>query len=135
MRAFWRENRLARAERPSLARRALAAFADPFVGILVLIAAVSVLTDWVFARPGARDLTTPAIIAVMVLVSGALRFVQGERSDNAAAALSKMVETTCDVRRADVGRVEVPVNEVVVGDVVHLLRRPRPGRPAAHLLA
>lgn len=120
MRAFWGENRLARAERPSLARRALAAFTDPFVGILVLIAAVSVLTDWVFARPGARDLTTPAIIAVMVLVSGTLRFVQGERSDNAAAALSKMVETTCDVRRADVGRVEVPVNEVVVGDVVHL---------------
>ena len=120
MRAFWGENRLARSERPSLARRALAAFVDPFVGILLLIAAVSVLTDWVLARPEARDLTTPAIIAVMVLVSGTLRFVQEERSGDAAAALAEMVETTCSVRRAGAGLVEVAIDEVVVGDVVRL---------------
>lgn len=120
MRAFWGENRLGHAERPSLPRRAAAAFLDPFTGILVLIAIVSVLTDWVFATSGARDLTTPAIIAVMVLVSGMLRLVQGERSDNAAAALAEMIETTCTVERADVGRVEVSLDEVVVGDVVHL---------------
>ena len=120
MRAFWGENSLGGTERPSLPRRALAAFLDPFTGILVLIAVVSVLTDWVFARPGARDLTTPAIIAVMVLVSGVLRFVQDERSSDAASALAEMVETTCCVERAGSGRVELPVDELVVGDVVHL---------------
>ncbi|HIY52273.1 MAG TPA: magnesium-translocating P-type ATPase [Candidatus Olsenella avicola] len=120
MRAFWGENSLGGTERPSLPRRVLAAFLDPFTGILVLIAIVSVLTDWVFARPGARDLTTPAIIAVMVVVSGTLRLVQDERSDNASAALAEMVETTCCVERAGSGRVELPVDELVVGDVVHL---------------
>ena len=120
MRAFWGANALAGTGRPSLRRRALAAFLDPFTGILVLIAVVSVLTDWVFARPGARDLTTPAIIAVMVLISGALRFVQDERSGSAAAALAEMVETTCCVERAGLGRVELPVDELVVGDVVRL---------------
>ena len=120
MRAFWGENRLGGTERPSLPRRVLAAFLDPFTGILVLIAVVSVLTDWVFARPGARDLTTPAIIAIMVLVSGALRFVQDKRSSDAASAFAEMVETTCCVERAGTGRVELPVDELVVGDVVHL---------------
>ena len=120
MRAFWGENSLGGTERPSLPRRVLAAFLDPFTGILVFIAVVSVLTDWVFARPGARDLTTPAIIAIMVLVSGALRFVQNKRSSDAASALAEMVETTCCVERAGSGRVELPVDELVVGDVVHL---------------
>ncbi len=120
MRAFWGENRLASSGRPSLPRRALAALVDPFTGVLVLIALISVLTDWVFARPGARDLTTPAIIAVMVAVSAALRFVQGERTGTAAAALAEMVETTCCVERQGVGRVELPIDELVVGDVVHL---------------
>lgn len=120
MRAFWGANRLAGSGRPSLPRRVLAALVDPFTGVLVLIALVSVLTDWVFARPGARDLTTPAIIAAMVVVSTALRFVQAERTGTAAAALAEMVETTCCVERQDVGRVELHIDELVVGDVVHL---------------
>ena len=99
MRAFWGENSLGGTERPSLPRRVLAAFLDPFTGILVFIAVVSVLTDWVFARPGARDLTTPAIIAVMVLVSGVLRFVQDERSSDAASALAEMVVSDAEVAR------------------------------------
>ncbi len=120
MRAFWGENRLAHEERPALPWRVLAAFADPFTYILVAIAVVSVLTDWVFAEGSARDLTTPAIIAVMVLVSGVLRFVQTERSDNAAEALGELIETTCSVRRAGAGYVELPLDELVVGDVVRL---------------
>lgn len=120
MGSFWGDNRLTHAERPSTWRRVLAAFADPFTYILVFIAVVSVLTDWVFAQSGARDLTTPAIIGVMVLVSGVLRFVQSERSDNAAAALAEMIETTCNVERAGAGRLELPLDEVVVGDIIHL---------------
>lgn len=120
MRAFWGDNALSRDERPALPRRLLAAFADPFTYILVAIAVISVLTDWVFAQASARDLTTPAIIAVMVLASGALRFVQTERSDSAAEALREMIETTCCAERAGVGRLELPLDELVVGDVVHL---------------
>ena len=120
MRAFWGENRLAHEERPGLPRRALAALADPFTYTLVAIAIVSVLTDWVFAEGPSRDLTTPTIIAAMVLASGILRFVQTERSDDAAEALGRLIETTCCVERAGSGRVELPLDELVVGDVVHL---------------
>lgn len=120
MRSFWGENRMAHTERPALPRRVLGAFADPFTYILVVIAIVSVLTDWAFAEASQRSLTTPAIIGLMVLISGVLRFVQNERSGNAAAALAEMIETTCNVERPDAGRAEIPLDEVVVGDVVHL---------------
>lgn len=119
-RAFWGENRMTHKERPSLPRRVLSAFADPFTYILVLIAVVSVLTDWVFAEASSRDVTTPVIIGVMVLVSGVLRFVQETRSGDAAEALEEMIETTCDVERSETGRSQLPLDEVVVGDVIHL---------------
>ena len=107
------------AERP-LPLRFLAAFADPFTYILVFIAAVSVLTDWVFATGAERDLSTPLIIGAMVLVSGVLRFVQDEKSSVAAASLAEMVESTAEVERDGDGGNETPIDEIVVGDVVHL---------------
>ena len=61
-RELWGANAQVHATARPLPRRLAAAFADPFTYILVLIAAVSVLTDWTFAAPGARDLTTPLII-------------------------------------------------------------------------
>ena len=88
MRSFWGENRMAHTERPALPRRVIGAFADPFTYILIVIAIVSVLTDWAFVDSSQRSLTTPAIIGLMVLVSGILRCVQNERSGNAAAALA-----------------------------------------------
>ena len=95
-------------------------FADPFVGILVLVAIVSLVTDVILAEPGARDPATPIIITVMVLVSGILRFVQESRSGDAAEALAETIETTCNVERADTGRREIPLDEVATGDIVHL---------------
>jgi len=119
-RTFYGENAVSHVRHDSLPRRVLAAFADPFTYILIAIAVVSVLTDYVFSETASRDLTTPLIIGVMVLVSGTLRFVQGERSGNAAQALAEMIETTCNVQRADAGRSELPLDEVVVGDIIHL---------------
>lgn len=106
-------------KKASLPRRLLGAFVDPFTVVLVVIAVVSVLTDVVFAAAGEKDPVTAIIIAVMVVVSGALRFVQETRSDNAAAKLSALICTTADVQRAD-GRRELPLGEIVVGDTVFL---------------
>ena len=119
-RELWGANAQAHATARPLPLRLAAAFADPFTYILVLIAAVSVLTDWAFAAPGARDLTTPLIIGAMVLVSGILRFIQDEKSAAAASSLAELVETYANVERDGDGGNETPVDEIVVGDVVRL---------------
>ena len=119
-RELWGANAQVHATARPLPRRLAAAFADPFTYILMLIAAVSVLTDWAFAAPGTRDLTTPLIIGAMVLVSGVLRFIQDEKSAAAASTLAELVETCANVERDGDGGNETPVDEIVVGDVVHL---------------
>lgn len=119
-REFYGTNAMAQAAKRPMPLRFLAAFADPFTYILAFIAAVSVLTDWVFASGGDRDLSTPLIIGAMVLVSGVLRFVQDEKSTVAAEALAEMVESCAEVERDGDGGNETPIDEIVVGDVVHL---------------
>lgn len=119
-REFYGTNAMAQAAKRPMPLRFLAAFADPFTYILVFIAAVSVLTDWVFASGGDRDLSTPLIIGAMVLVSGVLRFVQDEKSTVAAEALAEMVESCAEVERDGDGGNETLIDEIVVGDVVHL---------------
>ena len=119
-RAFWGANATAQAAKRPAPLRLLASFADPFTYILVFIALVSVLTDWVFADAGSRDVTTPLIIGVMVMVSGVLRFVQNEKSTVAAESLAEMIETLANVERDGDGGNPIPLDEVVVGDVVHL---------------
>ena len=111
-RAFWGANATTQAAKRPAPLRLLAAFADPFTYILVFIALVSVLTDWVFADAGSRDVTTPLIIGVMVLVSGVLRFVQDEKSTVAAESLAEMIETLANVERDGDGGNPIPLDEV-----------------------
>ncbi len=93
---------------------------NPFTGILALLAVVSLFTDVILAAPADRNPSTFLIIFAMIAVSGILRFVQEGKSDNAAAALAKTIQTTCNVERQDVGRIEIPLADVAVGDIVHL---------------
>lgn len=119
-RAAWGANEVAHARRDPAVVRFLKAFADPFTGILALLAVVSLFTDVILAAPADRDPSTFFIIFAMIAVSGILRFVQEGKSDDAAAALAKTIQTTCNVEREDTGRVEIPLADVVVGDIVHL---------------
>ena len=107
-REFYGANAVAQTTKRPLPLRLLAAFADPFTYILVFIAAISVLTDWIFATGADRDLSTPLIIGTMVLVSGVLRFIQDEKSTVAAEALAEMVESTAEVERDGDGGNETP---------------------------
>ena len=100
-------------------RRLLAAFVNPFTAILAVLAVVSLLTDVVFAAADDKNFMTVIVIAVMVAVSGVLRFVQESRSGAAAARLSALIESTATVVRGGQER-EIAVGELVVGDVVRL---------------
>src|SRR5699024_2974612 len=96
------------------------AFVNPFTIILFVLAAVSYGTDVIFAPTGEEDLMTVIIIMTLVLVSGILRFVQETRSGNAAARLQEMVLVTTAVERAGMGQEEIDLDQVVVGDIIHL---------------
>lgn len=119
-RELYGANKVSSGKRISLLRRVLAAFVNPFTAILFGLAAVSLFTDILLAVPGEANPMTVLIIMTMVLFSGVLRFVQETRSGNAAEKLLKMIKTTTNVERADTGAAEIPLEDVVVGDVVHL---------------
>jgi len=114
-------NRIVHERKKSALRRFGEAFVSPFTAILVFLAGVSFMTDIVLAAPGERNFVTVSIIVTMVMISGILRFVQETRSNNAAERLNEMVETTISVQRKESADVtEIPLDELVVGDIVHL---------------
>ncbi|MEO8810940.1 MAG: magnesium-translocating P-type ATPase [Rhodanobacter sp.] len=95
----------------------LRAFKNPFIVVLLVLAGVQLATD-------EEDLAGPVIIAVMVAISVLLSFTQEYRSSRAAEKLKAMVRNTAAVtRQASDGhseQIEVPVVELVTGDIVHL---------------
>ncbi|EXG85443.1 magnesium-translocating P-type ATPase [Clostridium sp. ASBs410] len=114
------DNKVTHGKKVSLPKRIAEAFINPFTAILIGLTAVSAFTDIILADPGEADPLTVVIIMTMVLISGILRFVQETRSGNAADKLLKMIKTTTNVRRMETGNAEIPLEEVVVGDIVHL---------------
>jgi Mg2+-importing ATPase len=96
------------------------AFMNPFIGVLAIIALISLFTDVVLAAPGEKDYSTLLVILVMIGVSSLIRFWQEFRSNKAAEALKSMVKTTATVWRKDQGRKEIPIQELVPGDVIWL---------------
>jgi len=120
MREYYGENKITHQKGDSLLKHIFDAFVNPFTVVLFVLAAISLVTDVLLASAGAADYTAVIIIISMVMVSGLMRFVQEERSGQAAEKLSEMVETTIAVQREGRGKVEIPIDEVVVGDIIHL---------------
>ena len=126
-RALYGNNKVTREKKKSLAKRIAEAFINPFTIILFFLAFVSTITDMIFpyfelfgSVKDDFDCLTVVIILTMVFISGILRFVQESRSGNAAEKLLAMITTTCTVTRRERGKEEIPLDEVVVGDIVHL---------------
>lgn len=120
-------NKVTHEKKKSLAKRLAGAFINPFTAILFCLAVVSTMTDMVFpyfallgSVPEDFDPLTVGIILTMVIISGTLRFVQESRSGNAAEKLLAMITTTCTVTRREQEKLEIPMDDLVVGDIVHL---------------
>ncbi|MGZ3272504.1 MAG: magnesium-translocating P-type ATPase [Caulobacteraceae bacterium] len=92
-------------------------FSNPLNLLLLALAAIS----WTLS-----DVRSALVIAVMVVLSVVLGFVQEHRSSAAAAKLAQMVSVKAAVRRAGApgadadGFVEAPLDSLVPGDVVRL---------------
>lgn len=113
-------NELQHQKAPKWYVQLLKAFANPFIYILLFIAGVSLIIDVWTASPADRDYKTVIVVSIMVLVSGLLRFVQEYRSNAAAEKLKSMVKTTATVLRKVTGKKEIPIGQLVPGDIVYL---------------
>lgn len=120
MREEYGKNEITHQKGDSIIKRLVEAFINPFTIILLILAIISFVTDIIMAEPGKKDGTSVIIVTSMVLVSGILRFVQETKSNKAAERLGEMVETTISVARRMEGVKEIPINEIVVGDIIHL---------------
>ncbi|WP_407402866.1 magnesium-translocating P-type ATPase [Sodaliphilus sp.] len=96
------------------------AFINPFIGVLTILVVISFILDVVLAEPGEQDWTTIIIISTMVVFSAILRFVQELKAGRSSDALLKMVKNTCYVVRTNARNGEIPVEELVPGDIVVL---------------
>jgi len=116
-------NQVAHERPPSPLSLLWRAVRNPFVGILAVLATISLFTDIIYTDE--PDPTTVIVLSTMIVLSAGMRFVQEFRATRAAESLRSMVRTTCTVRRrldlesAPVER-EIPLEEVVPGDIVVL---------------
>jgi len=111
------DNAIAPGRAPTWSAGIGTAASSPFVLVLGVLALVSAVTG---------ELDGAAVITTMALVSCLLRIRQEYRSDLAAQALRAVLASTATVRRrAADGRPgvarELPVDQLVPGDIVHLL--------------
>ena len=101
------ENVITKANQATLWQKIYESIINPFTVILLIIALVSLVTNVILAEPGEQDPTTPIIIIILVIVSGAIRFFQELKSDQAASNLSSLIVNTATVIR-DGQESEVP---------------------------
>jgi len=100
--------------------RLLKALINPFNVILMFIAAVTFLLDVVLENnPADRDYVTVIIIVALVLISSAVSFIQGEKSNEATEQLTKLISNKADVLRDGV-LTEILMEDILPGDVVRL---------------
>ena len=120
MRDEYGVNAITHEKRSSILKGLMDAFINPFTIVLFILAVISFITG---------DISAFVIVIFMVTVSGALRFAQDYKGNKAAEKLTEMVETTVTVTRRITDeeteesvsqKMELPMDELVVGDVVHL---------------
>ena len=103
-------NEIATEKRLGVWVRLLKMFKDPGNILLLVLGMISMIT---------KDFRAGVVIFSMVILSVTLRFVQENRADSAAEKLKDMVSTTATVQRAGV-RIEIPLKELVPGDIIFL---------------
>jgi Mg2+-importing ATPase len=103
-------NEVAQERRQGWPVRLLKIIRNPLVILLAILSAVSFSTG---------DARAGTVMAAMVVLSVALRFIQEARADAAAAKLKAMIHVTATVIRDGAAR-EMPLRDLVPGDIIKL---------------
>ncbi|GGH12286.1 magnesium-translocating P-type ATPase [Paenibacillus segetis] len=109
------KNQIAHEKTPALYIQLLSCFKNPFILILLSLAAFSYIVD--------NDIGAVIIITTMVTVSVIITFTQEFRSVRTAEKLKAMVKSTASVSRKASARVEqkeIDMELLVPGDIIHL---------------
>ena len=101
----------------SLAKRLCEAIINPFNVVLLIVAAVTLVTDVIIAEK--PSWATFLMLIFVVAVSGIISFVQSEKSNSAAQKLQSMITNKIDVIRNGIST-EISIEEAVPGDIVKL---------------
>ncbi|MFM1653935.1 magnesium-translocating P-type ATPase [Brevibacillus sp. B_LB10_24] len=114
--AKYGRNEVAHEKVPAWYWQFLLAFHNPFIYVLLALGIISLVTG---------DREAAIVVSVMVGLSAVIRFWQEFRSQAAAEKLKAMVRTTAAVLRRDSegdgnGKRELPIEEIVPGDIVLL---------------
>ena len=97
------------------------AFINPFIGILMFLALISIVTDVILADPYDREWATVVIITTMVTLSGLIRFYQEWKANRASEALKKMVNNKVSIFRKGLDSItDINIVDLVPGDVIFL---------------
>lgn len=108
--ADYHRTHLLRRRRPAWQQFAIDNLRNPLILLLICLGIVSFVTG---------DLVTTTMIAVMIIIGTALRYVQEARSERAVESLQRLVHLTTTVVRDAVDRT-VRIDELVQGDVLRL---------------
>ncbi|WP_407533121.1 magnesium-translocating P-type ATPase [Elizabethkingia anophelis] len=114
------KNEIATQKAPSWLKQFAHSFFNPFNYILACIAIISLFIDAILVPSKEKDFSTCIIIAIMLLFSTILRFIQEFRSNKAAEALKKMVKTSCLTKRKFKDSEEIEIADIVPGDIILL---------------
>jgi len=109
-REVWGSNDLGQKKKHGFLMEILMRCKNPLVIQLLVIAGISLATG---------DPASCTIVSLMVVVSVGLSYYQESKSGNAVEKLNAMVQTNCHVIRGG-QEVEIPMSEIVPGDIVSL---------------
>ncbi len=107
-------NEVAQEKQHGWLRRLWIASRNPLVILLTILAIFTFAT-----AADTSDYIGGSVMLVMVLLALSLRLIQETKADNAAAKLKAMIKVTATAMR-DGGPKEIPLKELVPGDVVKL---------------
>lgn len=93
--------------------------ATPFTLVLLVLTLLTLFTSYILVPQGDNDLITTIVMIVMLIISVLVNFIQKIRIAKVTDQLLNMVSVTTNIRR-DGKNVELPTDEVVVGDVINL---------------
>lgn len=110
------KNTISRTKPPAWYSMLLNNITNPFILVLIALGIVSYLTE---------DMRATIVVAIMIVLSVLMRFIQEFRSSRAAEVLREMVRTKATVIRIseekDIQHKEdIPLEELVPGDIVYL---------------
>ncbi|WP_427867219.1 magnesium-translocating P-type ATPase [Mycoplasmopsis arginini] len=116
-------NKITKKGSDTVGKRLVRSFFNLFNIILFVLAIVSAVVDIILpitqSKKDEVNYITVVIILIIVFASSIIHFIQEQKSASSANKLIEIIETTCLVERNGVLK-EIPMDEIVVGDIVHL---------------